>query len=287
MEDYILEVKDLNKSYKKFQLKNINLLLERGKIMGFIGPNGSGKSTTIKSIMDIISYDNGTIMIDKKNMKDNEIELKQLIGYVGEHLDFYEKVKLDKIYKFTRKFYVNWDENLFKALIKRFDIDLDKKMKDLSKGMVVKFSLAMALAHHPKLFILDEPTSGLDPVVRHVLLEILSKTVRDEHASILFSSHITEDIVKIADEVVFIYDGEIKLVENKATILEDYLMVGPVDLLDNIDAGKIILRDKKKAIINKRVWGPTHNGKWNYERVSLDELLLFIIDQDKTNGGQL
>lgn len=287
MEDYILEVKDLNKSYKKFQLKNINLLLERGKIMGFIGPNGSGKSTTIKSIMNIISYDSGTIMIDKKNMKDYEIELKQLIGYVGEHLDFYEKVKLDKIYKFTRKFYVNWDENLFKALIKRFDIDLDKKMKDLSKGMVVKFSLAMALAHHPKLFILDEPTSGLDPVVRHVLLEILSKTVRDEHASILFSSHITEDIVKIADEVVFIYDGEIKLVENKTTILEDYLMVSPIDLLDNIDAGKIILRGKKKAIINKRIWEPTHNEKWNYEGVSLDELLLFIIDQDKINGGQL
>lgn len=287
MEDYILEVKDLNKSYKKFQLKNINLLLERGKIMGFIGPNGSGKSTTIKSIMNIISYDSGTIMIDKKNMKDYEIELKQLIGYVGEHLDFYEKVKLDKIYKFTRRFYVNWDENLFKALIKRFDIDLDKKMKDLSKGMVVKFSLAMALAHHPKLFILDEPTSGLDPVVRHVLLEILSKTVRDEHASILFSSHITEDIVKIADEVVFIYDGEIKLVENKTTILEDYLMVSPIDLLDNIDAGKIILRGKKKAIINKRIWEPTHNEKWNYEGVSLDELLLFIIDQDKINGGQL
>lgn len=278
LKNYILEIKNLNKSYEKFQLKNVNLSLERGKIMGFIGPNGAGKSTTIKSIMNIIPYDSGTIIIDQKNMKDNEIELKQHIGYVGEHLDFYEKIRLNKIYKFTRKFFINWDEDLFRVIINRFDIDLNKKMKDLSKGMVVKFSLAMALAHHPKLFILDEPTSGLDPIFRHNLLETLSQTVKEKHSSVLFSSHITEDIVKIADKVAFIYDGEIKLIENMKIILEEYVMIDLPDLPDNIDSNKIILRNKDKAIINRNILESIDNKELNYKKVSLDELLLFITD---------
>lgn len=211
-------------------------------------------------------------------MKDNEIELKQHIGYVGEHLDFYEKIRLNKIYKFTRKFFINWDEDLFKVIINRFDIDLNKKMKDLSKGMVVKFSLAMALAHHPKLFILDEPTSGLDPIFRHNLLETLSQTVKEKHSSVLFSSHITEDIVKIADKVAFIYDGEIKLIENMKIILEEYVMIDLPDLPDNIDSNKIILRNKDKAIINRNILESIDNKELNYKKVSLDELLLFITD---------
>ena len=216
----VLEINNLSKKYEKFELKNINLKIPEGSILGLIGQNGAGKSTIIKSIMNIIPYDSGSIKINGNNVNiKNEISIKEEIGYVGEHLDFYPDVKLRQIYKFTCKFYRNWDESLFNRLIEIFNIDIDKKIKELSKGMVVKFSLAMALSHRPKFLLLDEPTSGLDPVIRSELLDILSEEVKSRKCSILFSSHITEDIIKIADTVAFIDNGEIKLVENKEKIL--------------------------------------------------------------------
>ena len=204
----VLEINNLSKKYEKFELKNINLKIPEGSILGLIGQNGAGKSTIIKSIMNIIPYDSGSIKINGNNVNiKNEISIKEEIGYVGEHLDFYPDVKLRQIYKFTCKFYRNWDESLFNRLIEIFNIDIDKKIKELSKGMVVKFSLAMALSHRPKFLLLDEPTSGLDPVIRSELLDILSEEVKSRKCSILFSSHITEDIIKIADTVAFIDNG--------------------------------------------------------------------------------
>jgi ABC-2 type transport system ATP-binding protein len=287
----MLEVNNLNKSYEKFTLKNINLALNKGEIMGFIGPNGAGKSTTIKSIVNIIPFDSGKIIIDGMDSRANEIEVKQILGYVGEHLDFYEKVKLRKIYRFASRFYKNWDENLFAALIKRFDLDLDKKMKQLSKGMVVKFSLALALAHHPKLLILDEPTSGLDPVVRNDLLDILQETVRNEQCSVLFSSHITEDIAKIADRVAFIYDGEIKLVEDKKTILESYYWSQSLGELKAVSTGRLVLKNRDGIVIDisdctdSEVKTLKESNK--LKSITLDELLLAILKSSDNNyrGG--
>ena len=281
MTEYMLNVSNLNKCYKKFKLQNVNLQLQKGEIMWFIGPNGAGKSTTIKSIMNIIPFDDGIITVDGKNLNENEIEIKQNIGYVGEHLDFYEKVKLKKIYKFTRKCYINWDVDLFASLVKRFDLDLEKKMNELSKGMTVKFSLAMALAHHPKLLILDEPTSGLDPVIRNDLLDILKETVKKDNSAVLFSSHITEDIAKIADTVAFIHNGEIKLISNKYSILEHYLKINTLNSIKDIKAIQVIIESDEKAIIDISNCTATEidmvKAKYEAKNITLDELLLSII----------
>ncbi|ADQ39791.1 ABC transporter related protein [Caldicellulosiruptor acetigenus I77R1B] len=279
MNEYILIVENLTKIYDKFQLKNVSFKLKRGQIMGFIGPNGAGKSTTIKSIMGIIPFDSGNILIDGKDFQKNEIEIKKVIGYVGEHLDFYEHVKLKKIYRFIRAFYKDWNEDLFRNLINRFGLDLEKKMKELSKGMVVKFSLALALAHFPKLLILDEPTSGLDPIVRNDILDILKEYAKN-NCSILFSSHITEDIIKIADEVTYINNGEIKLIENKKVILNYYFKVN-ISAINRLKNCKVIFKNENEAIIYVDSYTLKQLDllpeKESFTKISLDELLNFIV----------
>ncbi|HOO34390.1 MAG TPA: ABC transporter ATP-binding protein, partial [Thermotogota bacterium] len=151
----ILEIKDLKKNYRNFSLNSISFDVKEGEIVGFIGPNGSGKSTTMQILMGIREKDGGTIRFDGKEVFEDKPEYKQKIGYVGESLDFYEKVKLRKIYQFVRSLYPDWNDELFHELIRTFDLSLDKKNRENSKGMKVKFCLALALATNPKLLILD------------------------------------------------------------------------------------------------------------------------------------
>lgn len=205
----ILEVHNLKKEYNKFMLKNISFNVKQGEIVGIIGPNGSGKSTTMKSIMGIIPRDGGEIIIDGEKIAFDDYKYRDRIGYVGEELDFYEKIPLKKIYRFVSKCYSNWDGVVFHDLIKRFELSLDKKICECSKGMKLKFSLALALSINPKILILDEPTSGLDPLIRIELLDILNVAAKENGVAVFFSSHITEDLDKIADKFIFIYNGQI------------------------------------------------------------------------------
>ena len=287
----MLIVKNLNKHYSKFDLKKININLEEGAIMGFIGPNGAGKSTTIKSILNIIPFDIGEVLINGMNSKQKEVEVKQLIGYVGEEINLYNDVTAYEMYKFIKKLYLKWDDNLFKDLIQRFQLDIYKKIGQYSKGMSVKLALALALSHHPKLIILDEPTSGLDPIVRNDLLEILEETVKREKCSVLFSSHITEDIVKIADKVTYIYDGEIMLTDDKDNILNHYIEINYKEEIPEKFKSHIVFQNKSKnsAIINRQNISDANFVELkdvyclnNIKTISLDEVLLFL---DK--GGKL
>ena len=205
----ILEIKKLKKVYKNFTLDNISFDVKAGEIVGFIGPNGAGKSTTMQILMGIREKDDGTIIFDGNEVFEDKPEYKQKIGYVGESLDFYEKVKLRKIYKFVRNLYPDWNDELFHELIRKFDLSLEKKNRENSKGMKVKFCLALALASNPKLLILDEPTSGLDPIIRIEVLNILESLSTQKGTTILFSSHITEDLEKLADRFIFIYKGKL------------------------------------------------------------------------------
>ena len=281
----ILIVKNLNKHYSKFDLKKININLEEGTIMGFIGPNGAGKSTTIKSILNIIPFDAGEISINGINYKEKEVEVKQLIGYVGEEINLYPDVTAYEFCKFIKKTYLNWDDRLFEELIKRFKLDIYKKIGQYSKGMSVKLALVLALSHHPKLMILDEPTSGLDPIVRNELLEILEETVKKEKSSILFSSHITEDIVKIANKVAYIYNGEIVLTDYKDTILNHYKKISYKDEIPQKFKKYIVLqnKDSKSAIINSQNISESNFielvGVYclkNMQPINLDDVLLFL-----------
>lgn len=240
----ILEITELRKTFKGFTLEDISFRLERGYIMGFIGPNGAGKSTTIRLIMNLINRDGGDIKIFGLDNIKFEREVKQRIGFVYDENYYYEELTLLEIKRFIAPFYRQWDDRAFMQYLHRFDLAPKKRVKELSKGMKMKFSLALALSHHPELIIMDEPTSGLDPVFRNEVLEILADIIQDETRGILFSTHITSDLDKIADYVTFINQGRIVFSEAKDSLLDSYALVkGGRELLD---------RDTRKEFVGIR-----------------------------------
>ncbi|MBU5425265.1 ABC transporter ATP-binding protein [Tissierella pigra] len=229
----MLEIKNVSKKFEKFKLNDISFNLESGYIMGFIGPNGAGKSTTIKLIMNLLKKDSGEIKIFGKDHIDFEREVKNRIGFVYDESYFYEDLTIKQMKNIIAPFYKEWDEKLFNKYIKDFNLDYTQKIKKLSKGMKMKFSLATALSHNADLIIMDEPTSGLDPIFRREILDILYSVIQDENKSIFFSTHITTDLEKVADYITFINNGEIVFSKSKDEVLESYGVVkGGKDLLD-------------------------------------------------------
>lgn len=237
----IMEIANLSKSYKDFSLKGINITLEKGYIMGFIGPNGSGKSTTIKLIMNLIKKDSGEIKIFGLDNESNNISIKERIGFVYDENYFYEELTVKEMKNVIRPFYSKWDEGTFNSYVKDFGLPLNKEIKHLSKGMKMKFSLAIALSHQAELLIMDEPTSGLDPLIRAELLDVLQSLLQDENKSIFFSTHITSDLDKVADFITFIHNGEIILSQAKDEILEEHCIVkGKIKQLNTHNQGNFI-----------------------------------------------
>ncbi|MBZ4666271.1 ABC transporter ATP-binding protein [Mahella sp.] len=227
----VLEIKKICKTYDDFKLNNISFDLRSGEIIGLIGPNGAGKSTIIKIILKIIESDSGKItFLGDEILNNNQVLYKEHIGYVGENIDFFLNQRLKNIKNFYRVHYSNWDEEHYQYLLKTvFELNDESRPKELSKGMKVKFSLALALSHNPKLLILDEPTSGLDPIVRGKILKILKEYADKKSVAIIFSSHITEDMNKIANKLVFLNKGQIlesctvKDVLDKKYSIDEYL----------------------------------------------------------------
>ncbi len=221
----ILSVQNLSKKYEKFTLKDVSFSLETGYIMGFIGRNGAGKTTTLKSMLGLVHPDSGKVFIMGEEFSDNEFSCKQKIGVVFGGADYYPKKKLKVIADVTKRFYKEWDENKYEHCLKRFDLDTEKSVDELSAGMRVKFSLALALSHNARLLILDEPTSGLDPVSRDDLIELFQELIEDGEHSILFSTHITSDLEKCADYITYIKDGEIIASSEKESFTDSYRVV--------------------------------------------------------------
>lgn len=205
----LLKIEELNKSYGKFCLKNISFALESGYIMGFIGRNGAGKTTTLKSIMNIIHPDSGKITVCGKDFSKNEYECKQKIGFASGGIDYYPKAKIKAVTDVTKRFYHEWDDKIYSHLMMRFELDENKRIEQLSEGMKVKYSLALAFSHNARILILDEPTSGLDPVSRDDIIMLFQEFIEDGEHSILFSTHITSDLEKCADYITYIKNGEI------------------------------------------------------------------------------
>ena len=229
-----IEIKNLRKNLGNFSLKIDDLKIPEGFVTGFIGPNGSGKTTTIKLIMNMINKDEGFIKMWGKDYKINNLSIKDKIGYVGEFSGYLHEAKIGRIKKSLSVFYKNWDEKLYEKYMKQFNLNEDKAYKDLSKGQQKKFEIVMAMSHHPKLIIMDEPTANLDPLVRNELLNILQERIEEDNATVFFSTHITSDLDKIGDYVVFIYKGEIFLADTKDNILENHIIVkGKKELLNN------------------------------------------------------
>ncbi|MBR0033595.1 MAG: ABC transporter ATP-binding protein [Bacilli bacterium] len=221
----ILKVEHLDKDYPSFSLKNVSFAVKPGQIMGFIGRNGAGKTTTLKSIMNLIHYQNGKITAFGKDMTENELENKQRIGFALSELNYYPNKTIRQIMNVTKKFYKNFDEKKFLEISKLFDLNLDKKLEELSSGMKVKYSVAVALSHKAELLILDEPTSGLDPVSRDEVLDIFREIVKNGDRAILFSTHITSDLDKCATGITYIHDGSIIYTGTKEDFIKSYLFV--------------------------------------------------------------
>lgn len=229
----ILEINNLTKKYKDFKLDNISFKLEKGFIMGFIGPNGAGKSTTIKLIMNLVKKNSGEIKVFGLDNIEYEKEIKQKIGFVYDENYFYEELNLIEMKNIVAPFYKNWDNTAFNNYMSDFNLPVKKKIKELSKGMKMKYSLAIALSHGAEFIIMDEPTSGLDPIFRSEILDILYSVIQDENKGILFSTHITTDLEKIADYITFLNKGKIIFSDAKDNILENYNIVkGDKSLLD-------------------------------------------------------
>lgn len=229
----MLEVNNLTKKFEKFTLENISFKLEPGYIMGFIGPNGAGKTTTIKLIMNLLKKDSGEIKVFGMDHVKDEKEIKKRIGFVYEETYYYETLTLKQMKDIIAPFYREWDDKQFKKYIVDFGLDMDTRIKKLSKGMKTKFSLALALSHKADLIIMDEPTSGLDPVFRREILDILYNIIQDEKRSILFSTHITTDLEKIADYITFINKGKIVFSKSIDEVFDSYKVVkGGKDVLD-------------------------------------------------------
>ena len=281
----VIEIRNLQKTYKNFSLTIDKLDIPEGYITGFIGPNGSGKTTTIKSLLGMTKLDSGEIKILNSDIN-KDTKTKEYIAYVGDESGFLEESKISSLHKIISKFYSNWDEDLYKKYINKFKINEDKDYKSLSKGQKKQFELIMALSHHPKLLIMDEPTSSLDPIIRNEFLELMQEHIDMDNMTVFYSTHITTDLDKSADYIIMIYNGKILLVDEKDSILNNHVIVkSKKELVDNSIKKEFIslkeyafgfeglISDKNKAY---ELFG----DEAVYEKCTLEDILLYYTRRD-------
>lgn len=243
----MLVVQNLSKRYPGFLLDNVSFHLKPGRIMGLIGRNGAGKTTTLKSILNLVKPDNGTVTMFGRDFYTNEESCKQQIGVVLGGIDFYSHKKLTHITAVTKRFYQEWDEDAYQKYLKMFSLDPEKRVKELSAGMQVKFMVALALSHNAKLLIFDEPTSGLDPVSRDDLLNLFRQLVKDGSRSILYSTHITSDLEKCADDITYIKDGKLLRSAEKSQFIESFQFLKELDEEGPLTLEEIMIRTERRT----------------------------------------
>lgn len=281
-----IEIKDLTVKYDGFTLDHISFDVAKGSIMGFIGQNGAGKTTTIKSLLNIIKRDEGSIkMLGLDNLKD-EVKIKEQIAVVFDELPFHDQLNAKNINVIMKDIYKEWDSNLYMEYLDRLALPQKKKIRDFSKGMKMKLQIATALSHNAKLLIMDEATTGLDPVVRNECLDMFLEYLQDENHSILMSSHITTDLEKIADSVTFINKGKLLLTGYKDEVLEqhgvikckksDYQQMDKEDIIStriNDFGAEVMIKDK--AVCRKKYSGLA------MDNTTLEEIMLFYVNSEK------
>ncbi|MDO5400483.1 MAG: ABC transporter ATP-binding protein [Eubacteriales bacterium] len=237
MSEQCLELKNVSKSFQDFELENINLTLPKGFIMGLVGPNGAGKTTTIQLILNMLEKKSGEILIFGKDNIIHEQDIKQEIGVVFDSIFYVDSWTVQDTGKAISIFYDNWQHDVFNDMINRFGLPKNKKISELSRGMQMKLMLACAFSHDAKLLILDEPTSGLDPLTRDEFLEILQDYIRDGQRSVLFSTHITTDLERVADYITLINRGNMIFTGSMEDLLSSYRLIKgkPCDLTPDLE----------------------------------------------------
>jgi ABC-2 type transport system ATP-binding protein len=276
-----ITVSNLSKNYKDFDLNKISFQVPKGSIMGFVGENGAGKTTTLKAILGLIRIDSGNVTVMGAASGELPNEIKQKIGVVFDGSNLHDTLSVNHLNIIMKNVYGNWDEKIFKDYVRKFQLPERKVIKEYSRGMKMKLSIAIALSHHSRLLILDEATSGLDPMVREEILDIFLEFIQDEENSILLSSHIISDIEKVADYVTFIHKGNIIFSDNKDDLIYRHGMVhcrredvAGIDkafvagIRESSFGADVLIREK--AAFERRY------RQFNAERVTIEEIMLFI-----------
>jgi ABC-2 type transport system ATP-binding protein len=280
--DYAIELKNVTKQYKNFCLDNISFTVPKGSIMGFVGENGAGKTTTIKSILNLIHTSSGAIKVFGLDNKKDERKIKELVGVVFDESYFHDNLNIKNIGFVMKKIYSNWNDTVFQNTINKFKLPADKIIKEYSRGMKMKLSIAVALSHHAKLLILDEATSGLDPIVRDEILDIFLEFIQDEDHTILLSSHIISDLEKVADYITFIHNGKIIISESKDDLIYHYGVVHcKKDEYEKIDKKYIVGTRKSQfgyevMVNNKKELEKKHKDLV-IDNTSIEEIILFKV----------
>ena len=279
-----LIVSGLTKTYKDFMLNEVSFSVPCGSIVGLIGENGAGKSTAINAVLGLIQKEAGSICVLGKEQLDNEI--KEQIGVVYDGNNYPEIFSTRKLNRVMKDIYHSWEEHTFLSLLKKFSLPADKPIKQFSKGMKMKLALAVALSHNSKLLILDEATSGLDPVIRDDILDILLDFAQDETHSILISSHITTDLEKIADYIVFIHEGQVVFSKPKDELIEQYGIIkcgaAQFEALDKLDI--IVYRKMDyewQVLVADRVAMKKKYPKALIDSASIDEIMLLYVKGER------
>lgn len=276
-----IEARNITKSYGSFSLNHVSFEVPRGYITGLIGPNGAGKSSMIRMMMGMIIPDDGSLSIHGQTVTPAEGGFRQQIGYVSDENIFYEYLTLAQMKKIIAPFYEEWDEDLYTKYIELFELPQHKKLQQCSKGMKMKFAIATALAHHPRLLIMDEPTAGLDPVFRRELLDLLADYILDENNTILFSTHLTTDLDRVADYIVFLNNGNLILNENKEEILERYVIVKGGRELLNHRTRSLLVGERESQFgfeglsANREAAAALLGDRVTYERPTLEDIIYF------------
>ena len=265
-------------------LNGVSFSVPCGSIVGLIGENGAGKSTTINAVLGLIQKEAGSICVLGKEQPDNEI--KEQIGVVFDGNNYPEIFSTRKLNRVMKDIYHSWEEHTFLNLLKKFSLPTDKPIKQFSKGMKMKLAIAVALSHNSKLLILDEATSGLDPVIRDDILDILLDFAQDETHSILISSHITTDLEKIADYIVFIHEGQVVFSKLKDELIEQYGIIkcGAAQF-GALDKSDIIVYRKMdyewQVLVADRAAMKKKYPKTLIDSVSIDEIMLLYVKGER------
>ena len=283
--DNILEINGLNKTYDGFALKDVSFSLPKGYIMGFVGENGSGKTTTIRSILNMANIDSGKISVFGLDSITDTIEIKEKLGVVFDSLYLADHLTAKQIEKQLKPFYKDWDSKEFAGRLKSFGLPDNKRVGEFSKGMKMKFMIAIALSHKADFMILDEPTSGLDPVARDELLDILAEYIENENRSVLFSTHITSDVERIADYVTILHNGRVWFTGTKDELSEKYVILrGAEEDISSALREKCIgfhgYRNGFDALLSTEYLSEV-DDKLETEKANIDEILVYVAKEDR------
>ena len=286
----VIEIRGVTKDYGDFKLDNISFAVSEGAVCGFIGQNGAGKTTTIQIILDAINRDGGEVYVFGKSIDKDSAALREDIGVVFDEMGFHDFLTAKQINTIMKNVYKNWNEEKYFEYLKRFSLPTKKACGSFSRGMRMKLQIAAALSHEAKLLIMDEPTSGLDPIVRNEMIQIFREYVIEEDHTILLSSHITGDLEKLADEVVFIDGGKIVLQGNKDEILEKHgILRCKKDEVGSISESLIVSAEISslgaEVLVNNRKAAEKLYPEMVIEPAGLDEIMIYYVNKVKGYTG--